>query len=57
MSFAKDLILFSKELDSLEKEITLFHAKAVNETLDNHIKGKLDIDNSDKEEPMHVNFI
>ena len=34
ISNSKDLVLFSKELDSLEKEITLFHAKAVNETLD-----------------------
>lgn len=29
----------------------------VNETLDKQIKGKLDIDNSGKKEPMHVNFI
>ncbi len=29
----------------------------VNETLDNHIQGKLDIDNSGKKEPIHATSI
>ena len=38
----KDLELHSKEIKSLEKEITLFHAKAINEIIKN-FKGNIDL--------------